>query len=252
MLDSTKKKPAEKRKRIPVQSSETARLKAIVKKLTDQFGSTEEALEAKTLEDYKNRQKNRELRERLEEIEAQLPPDGAIVLTEEEAKVWESVQGMLEPFEGNPEKLAEALKEHGELRAYKETQEKTNKLGEVSEAAGGFSVDILKQLGPDLEYDIKEIEGKKAVFVKHKEGDVTKETSLDEYAKSKWKAFEASFYPGNGTKENGKPATTPNATKWIPQNPGTYKPGGGGASPVDTFLSRRNAARTGTKAESKA
>lgn len=204
----------------------------------------------KTVEDYKNREKNRQLREQLEALQAKMP-EGSIVLQREDAALWNQLKGLKEALsygEGKAESILAMLKEYGDLKDFKTSLQRDTELQKVCDAAGA-KLEVLKKLGPDLTYDVKEIEGKKAVYVKYEEGGVTKEMEFRKYAKETWPDFEPALFNTTGDDKKRQPS----GPVWIRQNPSPSDGGGGNPkSVVSGFLKTVNAARTGQKEESKA
>lgn len=223
-----------------------------VKSLIEKFGSEREALEAKTLEDYKNREKNRQLREELESLRARLP-EGSIVLQREDAALWNQLKGLKEALkygEGKTDAILSMLKEHGELKTFKSQQERDAELQKVADATGA-KLEVLKQLGGSLTYDVKEIDGKKAAYVKYEESGVQKEKEFKEYAKEHWAPFEASLFPPQSPTSSTR--TSPQGGGgWVPQTPASKPTNGKSGDLVSNFLKRTNEARTGKKEESTA
>lgn len=220
-----------------------------VESLIKKFGGEREALDVKTLEGYKDREQKRQLREELDSLKAKFP-EGSIVLQREDAATWNALKAIkdaLQYGEGKPEAILAMLKEHGELSSFKSESMRTQELQKVVDATGA-KLSVLKELGGDLAYDVKEIEGKKVAYVKYKEGDVAKEMEFKAYAKEKWGDFEAALFPAD---KPGGTQPRPSGGGWVPQTPASTSSNKSGSA-VSDFLAKRNAARTGKKEESKA
>ena len=163
-------------------------------------------------------------RDRIRALSAQLPAQGAVVLTPEQAQTWQSYQQL-----GAVDVLTNALTERTALQGQLSGIQREKHLADVAGVAG-YKASVLGQLpGADkLTFEVREsvVEGKpiKAVVVK----DGTAETPLDAYAKTHW----ADFLPAL----QAAPAlATATGTTFVAQNPGTGTPP---ASPLDAYAKR--------------
>lgn len=141
----------------------------------------------------------RRLKEKLAEAEAKVPPDGALILTGNDAKLFQTAKAVLEKLpteKRTAEELEKILKEHGELTLKVADLEKQTVAVQIAEAEG-WKVSALLKLAKDMdlvlesvdeEVDDEENEGKtKKVtvqrgFVQTKDaaGVVTKKRLADE------------------------------------------------------------------------
>lgn len=128
-------------------------------------------------ENYQYRGEVRELQKDLERVRKQVPAEGAIVLSKEEAESWQKYQAL-----GKPEEIEAERTENKRMKREK-------LLGEAAEAHK-LKPNVLQQLAGDLPIEIKEIEDngqkKKVAFVKGADG---QEKSLTDYAKANWADF---------------------------------------------------------------
>lgn len=154
---------------------------------------------------------NYQLRERNRQVAAQVPAQGSVVLTSEQAAQWAAYQQL-----GAPDALKTTL-EGAQTAAQELTGLKRQATIRTAADAAGFKSTVLGQLAGDLAIEVREIEtnGKKApaAFVKGQDG---QEVGLAQYAQQHW----ADFLPAL------QAATPqPQGTQWPPQTGGQ----GGGA-----------------------
>jgi hypothetical protein len=128
-------------------------------------------------------------RERIRELEGQVPAQGSVVLTTEQGTTWQSYQQL-----GAPDALTAALKERETAQSELKTIRRDLELRDVA-AAAGYSLDVLRTLAGELSFVVKDEQkdGKAVKVVAVKDGD--KETPIDEYAKAKWAAFLPALRP---------------------------------------------------------
>lgn len=177
---------------------------------------------------------NHALRETNRELKAKVPGEGAVVLTGDSAKAWNEYQTL-----GKPDELKTKITEHQALQSEVNGYRKVETINNVA-AVSGYNAQALRQLGQNLDYNIKEVtvdnKTVKQAFVKV--GDA--ETPLDQYAQANWATFmpvlksgAAASNQGNGGNGAGKTVQFANPTT----PPGSQGNGGtGGADPVDSRL----------------
>lgn len=145
-----------------------------------------EQLSAAQADNYKLRDKNRQLREEVTGLRSKAAPDGAVVLTADEAKRWEAYQGL----GVEPAAIKAALTERDEVKQRLTGLEREKVLRDVAEVAG-YKPSVLGQLpgSADLAFDIRTVtqDGKseRAVYVKADGKDVP----LADYAQQQWADF---------------------------------------------------------------
>lgn len=178
-------------------------------------------------DNYQYRQDKRELTNQVKSLEGQLPKEGQVVLSKDDAALFEAYKAL-----GSTEDLG---KLQGELTTTREqlgALQKEGTLRDVAEVAK-FKLPVLKTLGEKLDYEIREVEkdGKKekAAFVKNDKGEFT---PLADFAAANW----ADFLPA--LQQQAEP---PKGTPFPNQN------AGGGPAPkpnlVGDFIKGANEAR---------
>lgn len=189
----------------------------------------------------RNNRKQQTYRKRLEAAEskvAKLPPEGAIVLTADEGKVWESYKGL-----GAPADIQTKLGERDTLSQQVEESRKRDHLGAVAQAAG-YKPTVLAKFFGDREYEVRDVsetkDGKtvttKVAFIK----DGNAFTPLTDYAKTAW----ADELPALVATGNSTGGGTGHTTALPPQHSGGSNGGGG---TLDQFLANREKAVTEVK-----
>jgi hypothetical protein len=179
-------------------------------------------------ENYSYRETIRDLKEQNDDLKSRIPKDSQAVLPKEDAQLLEQYKELGEP---------DAIKElQGELETTKEqlgALQKDQVLRDVAEAAG-FKLPVLKRLGAELDYELREVEqdGEKqtVAYVKNGDGEAK---PLADYAKDQW----ADFMPAL-TAEPQPPAQQ--GTRYPAQDAGSPTPKG---NVVDEFISGTNKAR---------
>jgi hypothetical protein len=132
-------------------------------------------------------------RDRIRQLQSQLPAQGAVVLTSEQATAWASYQQL-----GAPDALTTQLKERETVQGELATLKQDLLLRDVA-AAAKYDVDVLRTIGGDLTYLIKDeqVNGKSEKRVYIKDGD--KETLLADHAKTQWGKFLPSLQLADAT-----------------------------------------------------
>lgn len=157
-----------------------------------------ENLEKAYGENFSLREKNRGLTGEVTTLKANQRPDGAVILTGDDAKAYEAYTAL-----GKPDELATIKTERDTLATEVATTKKQSLLRDVAEIAE-FKPAVLTRLGGDLDYVIKEVtEGevtRKAAYVKTEQG----EKPLTEYAQAQWGDFLPALTATGGTEQQGQ------------------------------------------------
>jgi hypothetical protein len=137
----------------------------------------------------------RDYRRRINELQGQVPAQGAVVLTTEQAQAWQAYQ-QLGTVEALTQERTTAQGAAGELATLK----RQATLRSVQDASGA-SADVLGQLpGADrLSYEVRDVQvdGKpaKAVYVTEEGGTATE---LGAFVDAKYPAFKPAIFPAAG------------------------------------------------------
>lgn len=153
---------------------------------------------------FKLRDSRRALQQQITDLQSKLPADGTVVLNADQAKLWETYQGL-----GKPEDVSKAIKERDEYQGELTTFRRNDVIKQAAEAHG-YKPSALGKLpslnGKQIEVREVEVEGQKAKRAFVKDGD--KETGLTEFIQER----DAEFLPalaadGGGTntqRQNGQ------------------------------------------------
>jgi hypothetical protein len=168
---------------------------------------------------------NRDYRERIRQLEQQLPGEGAVVLSGDQAAAWQTYQGLGAPTDLQ-QQLEQAQQAQNELAGLRRAEQ----IRGVAEAAG-YRPTVLERLAEGLTLELREeqVEGQTArvPYVVSGEGHAEPLTS---YAQQHWADF--------------LPALSAQQQQQAPQGGVTYPPqqGGGGqpatSKPVDAYFQR--------------
>jgi hypothetical protein len=169
-------------------------------------------------------------RDRIRQLQGQLPAQGATVLSAEQAAQWTAYQAL-----GAPDALTTQLQGAQTSQAELARLQRERMVASAAEAAG-YKASVLSQLpGADkLTFEVREadVDGKKVKHVFVKDGD--KETPLADHAKNQW----ADFLPALQAQQT-QTQTPPAGTTFPRQDAG----GGQPANPVDAYAQRMQAQR---------
>lgn len=126
---------------------------------------------------------NHDYRERNRTLQGQLPAQGAVVLSSEDAARWQQYTQL-----GAIPDLQTAIQERQTLQTELATLKQDAVLRDVADTAK-VKFSVLKTVGAGLEYVIKDetVSGKPAKVVYIKDGET--ETKLDDYANTHWADF---------------------------------------------------------------
>jgi hypothetical protein len=138
-----------------------------------------EKLSEALTDNYTLREKNRQLRADKAALEKTQAPEGATLLTADEAQAWQAYRAL-----GAPDALKTKLDEAQTATQEAATLRKAERVRTAAEAHG-FKPGVLARLADGLELIIKADKDKKAAYV------VTDgaETALDAYAEAEWAEF---------------------------------------------------------------
>lgn len=165
---------------------------------------------------------NHGLRDERRQLRGQLPAQGAMVLSGDQATQWQSYQQL-----GAVADLQTALKDRDSAQGELANLRRDALIRDVAEVAG-YKASVLGKLpGADkLAFEVRatEKDGKPVKSVVIKEGD--KETPLADYAKAQW----ADFLPALTAGQSQQPA----GTSFVQQSAG----GTAAASPLDDYAKR--------------
>lgn len=184
---------------------------------------------------------NYSLRESNRQLKARQAPEGATVLTGEDAQSWATYQAL-----GKPADLKTAVEERTQLQGKLAGMERETTLRSVAEAAG-YKPTVLANLdriakaeGKTLTFDVRETQqdGKPVKVAYVKDGD--KELSISDYANANW----ADFLPaltavqGSGQQQQG-------GTRFVAQHSGSGAQGK--QDPVEDFIAKQDELRKAEK-----
>ncbi len=132
---------------------------------------------------------NHSLRDERRQLRNQLPGEGNLVLSGEQAQQWHAY-GQL----GALADVQAALKERETAQSELKTLKRDLELRDVA-AAAGYNLDVLRTLAGEAAFAIKDEQkdGKAVKVVTVKDGD--KEIPIEEYAKTNWAAFLPALKP---------------------------------------------------------
>jgi hypothetical protein len=173
---------------------------------------------------------NHSLRDERRTLRGQLPAQGTVVLSAEDATRWQAYQQL-----GAVDALTQQLQGAQTTQAELAKLQRERVIASAAEVAG-YKASVLGQLpGADkLDFQIREVEqgGKKAKAVVIKEGD--KETPLAQYAETNWSDFLPSL---RATQTQQQPA----GTTFVRQDAGGTAPAG----TLDAYAKRFQEQRDG-------
>jgi len=201
-------------------------------------------------DNFKYRNTIRRQKNRINSLEADLPEEGTVVLTAEQAKDWEEYVKL-----GKPADLSTLSQKVSTLEATNAKNEREQLLRDVADApAAGkkFDLDVFKDLDskiPGITYEKKEIvegEGNKrtAWVARYKEGEgdaaTQKETEVIKLFSEKFPKYMGSLVSSGGTNPTGDLSGNEEPFVW-PEQPGGGNGGGGSnlPSPTDAIFNSR-------------
>lgn len=184
---------------------------AAFQRLLDRSGSDAASLARQLFDE------NYRYRDRIRELERSVPAQGAVVLSADDAKLWDAYKQL-----GAPGDVVKSLTEGRSLRRDLE-------LRDVASAAG-YNADVLRTLAGELGFEVKaETKDGKAVQTVYVKGADGQPTPLETYAAAQWAAFMPALRPAQAAGQAGAPntgATNPAGSRgqtpppaFDPQNP---------------------------------
>lgn len=183
-------------------------------------------------DNYRERSRNRELAQQLEALRAQVPGDGAVVLSAEDAAAWQAYRQF-----GDAATVQAAMAQRDQLQG-ELTQLRRNETLRTVAGAVGYKPTVLAELdaiarakGKDLAFEVREVtQDGRAVAVPYvKDGDT--ELPLTDYAAQQW----ADFLPALSAA--GTAAQASSGTRFPAQ--GTGHATAGQSDPVAAHIARQ-------------
>lgn len=209
--------------------------------LTAKFGGSERrALEQLGDETLQLRRKNQQLKQKLADAEKTKAPDGAVILTGDDAKAWPEYQKL-----GKPTELAKQIEDGKSATARAATLEQERVHGE---AAGlvGFKPSVLTRLatseGFTVEVKEEHVDGKaaKVPYAKKTGDDKAQPVKLTEFAEQHLKDFLPALTADDASDRSSGPRK--GGDPYIPQRRETGTPGGGTSTEQVTTQKRATGA----------
>jgi hypothetical protein len=173
-------------------------------------------------------QENHQYRERIRQLEQQLPGEGAVVLSGDQALAWQAYQGLGAPTDVQ-QRLTAAEQAQNELAGLRRAEQ----IRGVAEAAG-YRPTVLERLAEGLEFEVREEQrdGQTArvpyVVTKSEQGE--QRTPLADYAQQHW----ADFLPALSAQQQQQPPQGGGVT--YPRQQGGGQPAT--SSPVGAYFQR--------------
>jgi hypothetical protein len=128
---------------------------------------------------------NHELREKNRQLTGQLPGEGAVVLTADQATQWAAYQAL-----GTPDAVQGIVQERDTFRAQAEQAVRRETIAKAAQVHG-YNAEALERLAGELTLEVRDADGKQTAIVKA-DG---KEMALDAYAAEQWKPFLPALQP---------------------------------------------------------
>jgi len=139
------------------------------------------------------------------------PAEGSVVLTKDEAAVWQALKAL-----GTPDEIRAALTERDSLKAAAAERDKAEHIAKVAKAAN-LNADVLQRLPgvDDVTFEITEVEGQEPqVHAKKKDGD---RKALAEFIEAEWKVFEPALKATGGADQQQQ---SRDGNSWVRQGSG--------------------------------
>lgn len=238
-------KREKRRKKVRASDYDGLDARALAAKLADALEERQEVID----ENAGYREKNRTLRTQLAEAQKKIPAEGALVLTGDDAKAWETFKAL-----GKPDEVAAAVKKAGELEGEIVTIRTDEKIRDAA-AAMGWKFNVLKDRDPsrELAYEVKiekddRGQDAKRVYVKAKDGQTK---LLDEYAKEHWGDYLIALADTGGA-QPGQPVQRTAGIIVPPQGPArTVTTAQGGTRTIgQNYISRKYGGGSGQQQQS--
>ena len=150
----------------------------------DRFGRDALKLAEKLAEalsdNYTLREQRRVLRQEVTELKAKAAPEGARLLTTDEAPLWDAYKAL-----GAPDAIKKSIENASGATAELTTLKREKQIRAAAEAAG-YKAAVLERLAADLTIEVRPVKDAAPVVVVVKDG---QETALADYAKDNWGDF---------------------------------------------------------------
>ena len=198
-----------------------------LQRVKDSLKTAQAKIEKLESDNYNYRSKIRELKSELATAKAAIPPEGATVLTGDDAKAWEELKAL-----GSAADVQAKLDKLAETESQLKRLERTEQLRSVADAAG-YDFDVLTALSGDLEFEVKAKDGEEVVIVLTDAGS----TPIADYAERNWSKFLPALAPDGGT------ATGKRMPPQHSADTGKRKQKTGESDVLAEFLAQREAAR---------
>jgi hypothetical protein len=217
IMAGEKKTPSKDRDR----DNDAPDLASTIQQMLSKFGTSEAAMTQLLSDNFKLREKNRDLKRDLEEAEQQVPAEGSVVLTKAEGERWTAYTAL-----GKPEDVKKTIEEHGTLKTKVADAERMEQIRAASQVEG-MSSSVLGQLAKaEHVFEIVTVKGddnveKKVANVVVTIGDKKETHTLKAYAESHWKDFLPSLYVGDQTtnqQQSDQPPPKGDGTKFVKQS----------------------------------
>lgn len=191
-------------------------------------------------ENYNYRRNNEELKRQVGDLQGKAAPEGAVMLTGDNAKAWIAYQAL-----GKPEEVKQGLDERTQLQGKVSAQEREALIRGVAEAAG-YKPAVLANLdrvakaeGKTLGFELRDttVDGKVVKVPYVKDGDNA--SPLTDYAVTNW----ADFMPALSVQ--GTQQQQPAGTRFPLQHAATGTQGG--QDFVDKFLTEQQTSQAAVK-----
>lgn len=173
---------------------------------------------------------NRDYRARIRELERAAPPEGATVLSGDDARAWEAYRAL-----GAPEAVQGIVAERDRLAGEVAAAARREALREAA-AVAGYRAPVLERLAGEVEIAV-EGEGENRRAVVRREGQAP--VPLTDYAAQEWSDFLPALTVA---------PTPPGARDFVRQDSGT---GAGSLSPIEAAIAANRAAATAPNALTK-
>jgi len=148
-------------------------------------------------ENFSLREKNRQIRAELAELQQSMP-EGAVIFTADAAKELEEYRR-----HGKPADVGGLITERDALKQQVAKMSRSQEIAKVA-AATGWKPSVLEQLSGDLKFEIKEVEADgvktQAAYVVPENGAPQR---LADYAKTAWADFLPALMPQQAASDNG-------------------------------------------------
>lgn len=173
-------------------------------------------------ENYHYRQRIRQLETQTRDLQGQVPGEGSVVLTGDEAQAWQAYRAL-----GTPDEVKQGLDQRADYAKRLADAERETVLRQVADQAG-YKPSVLAQLdrmaqaqGKALEFELREQEENGQTVQRSIVKDGETELPLSDYANQEW----ADFLPALTVQPSAPSApSVPTGVRYPPQHPGSGTP----------------------------